>query len=158
MALTPGTRLGPYEIAAQIGVGGMARCGAPPTPTWVVRSRSKSPDAFAHDPERLARFEREAKTLASLNHPNTRIIHGLVTALVSERQFRWETVDESNSGDPIELFSSLRSSEKPASTALAFAHCAGVSVRDGGLAVGLAATVRTSALGLTRGLVRDAGG
>ena len=38
------------------------------------------PDAFAHDPERLARFEREAKTLASLNHPNIAMIHGLEKA------------------------------------------------------------------------------
>ena len=66
VALIPGTRLGPYEIAAQIGKGGMGE---------VYRARDTNldrdvaikilPDAFAHDPERLARFEREAKTLAS---------------------------------------------------------------------------------------------
>jgi len=90
MALAPGTRLGPYEIGAQIGVGGMGE---------VYRAQDKNlgrdvaikvlPDALAQDPERVARFEREAKTLASLNHPNIAIIHGLekadgVLALVME--------------------------------------------------------------------------
>jgi eukaryotic-like serine/threonine-protein kinase len=78
MALAPGTRLGPYEIGAQIGVGGMGE---------VYRARDTQlqrdvaikvlPEALAHDPERLARFEREARTLASLNHPNIAQIHGL---------------------------------------------------------------------------------
>ena len=71
MALTPGTRLGVYEIAASIGEGGMGE---------VYRARDTKlnrdvaikvlPEAFAHDAERLARFKREAQTLASLNHPN----------------------------------------------------------------------------------------
>ena len=78
MALTGGTRLGPYEITAQIGVGGMGEVWCA-TDTNLGRQVAIKilPDAFAHDPERLARFEREAKTLASLNHPNIAQIYGL---------------------------------------------------------------------------------
>ena len=78
MTLAPRTRLGPYEIGAQIGVGGMGE---------VYRARDTKlqrdvaikvlPEALAHDTQRLARFEREARTLASLNHPNIAQIHGL---------------------------------------------------------------------------------
>ncbi|MEQ1910376.1 MAG: serine/threonine-protein kinase [Vicinamibacterales bacterium] len=90
MALTPGTRLGVYEIIAQIGEGGM---GAVFRATDTSLSRPVAikvlPDAFAGDPERLARFEREAKTLASLNHPHIAAIYGFeksagVHALVME--------------------------------------------------------------------------
>src|SRR5881296_2794751 len=73
----PGTRLGPYEIKALIGQGGMGE---------VYRARDTKldrdvaikilPAGFATDPERLARFEREAKTLAALNHSNIAHIHG----------------------------------------------------------------------------------
>jgi serine/threonine protein kinase len=90
LSLQPGTRLGSYEITAQIGVGGMGE---------VYRARDTKlnrdvalkvlPDSFASDPDRLARFTREAQTLASLNHPNIAHIHGLqesegVTAIVME--------------------------------------------------------------------------
>ena len=88
MALTPGTRLGVFELTEQIGRGGMGE---------VYRARDTKldrdvaikilPEAFAHDTDRLARFQREAKTLASLNHPNMAALHGLeesggITALV----------------------------------------------------------------------------
>lgn len=77
MSLTPGTRLGVYEITAQIGEGGM---GAVYRATDTNLSRQAAikvlPDAFAQDAERLARFEREARTLASLNHPNIAAIYG----------------------------------------------------------------------------------
>ncbi|HVH29095.1 MAG TPA: protein kinase [Vicinamibacterales bacterium] len=79
MALSPGTRLGPYEIVAPLGAGGMGE---------IYRARDTQlerevavkvlPPAFASDPERLARFDREAKVLAALNHPNIAIVHGLV--------------------------------------------------------------------------------
>ena len=60
---------------------GWVRSGAPPTPISVAKWRSRFlPDTFAHDPERLARFEREAKTLAALSHPNIAIIYGLEKA------------------------------------------------------------------------------
>src|SRR4051794_29747398 len=71
MRLTPGSRLGPYEIVAAIGAGEMGE---------VYRARDARlqrdvaikilPDVFAADPERLARFDREARTLAALNHRN----------------------------------------------------------------------------------------
>ena len=90
MALTSGTRLGVYEVIASIGVGGMGE---------VFRARDTKlnrdvalkvlPDSFASDPDRLARFTREAQTLAALNHPNIAHIHGFeesggVRAIVME--------------------------------------------------------------------------
>ena len=90
MALAPGTRLGPYEIGAQIGVGGMGVVYRA-TDTNLKRPVAIKvlPDALASDAERLARFEREAEVLASLNHPNIAAIYGLertdtTTALVLE--------------------------------------------------------------------------
>jgi serine/threonine protein kinase len=97
VALTPGARLGVYEITAAIGEGGMGQ---------VFRARDTKldrdvaikilPEAFAHDADRLARFTREAKVLASRNHPRIAAIYGLeesrrggssdppITALVME--------------------------------------------------------------------------
>jgi len=90
MPIAPGTKVGSYEITRLIGAGGMGE---------VYRARDTKldrdvaikvlPDAFAADDERLARFEREAKLLASLNHPNIASIYGLeesdgVKALVLE--------------------------------------------------------------------------
>ncbi len=78
MPLAAGTRLGPYEILEPLGKGGMGE---------VYRARDTKlerdvaikvlPEEFAKDDERLARFEREAKLLASLNHPNIASIYGL---------------------------------------------------------------------------------
>ena len=70
MALTPGTRLGVYEITAPLGEGGMGQVWRATDTTLGRQVAIKIlPDAFAADPDRLARFEREAKTLASLSHP-----------------------------------------------------------------------------------------
>jgi Tol biopolymer transport system component/predicted Ser/Thr protein kinase len=78
MSLSPGSRLGPYEITAHIGAGGMGE---------VYRARDTNlnrdvaikvlPDLFARDPERLTRFTREAHTLGSLNHPNVAQVYGV---------------------------------------------------------------------------------
>ena len=78
MPLEIGTTLGVYEVLSAIGAGGMGE---------VYKARDTKldrdvalkilPDAFVNDPERLARFQREAKVLASLNHPNIAQIHGL---------------------------------------------------------------------------------
>src|SRR5262245_28870073 len=78
MSLALGTRLGPYEIQSAIGAGGMGEVYRA-TDTNLGRQVAVKvwPEAFAQDPERVARFEREAKTLASLNHPNIAGIYGL---------------------------------------------------------------------------------
>jgi serine/threonine protein kinase len=78
MTLAAGTHLSSYEIAGLIGAGGMGE---------VYRARDLRlgrdvaikvlPDIVSRDPERLSRFEREAKLLAALNHPNIATIHGL---------------------------------------------------------------------------------
>jgi hypothetical protein len=79
MPLSPGTRLGSYEIAAPLGAGGMDEVyGARDTILKRDVALKVLPAAFERDPERMARFQREAELLASLNHPNIAIIHGLV--------------------------------------------------------------------------------
>ena len=79
MPLQPGTRLGPYEITGAIGAGGMGE---------VYRARDQKlqrdvaikvlPELFSADPDRLARFEREAQSLAALNHPNIAQVFGVL--------------------------------------------------------------------------------
>jgi eukaryotic-like serine/threonine-protein kinase len=77
LALTPGSRLGVDEITAALGEGGMGQVWRATDTTLGRQVAIKIlPDAFAADPDRLARFEREAKTLASLNHPHIAAIHG----------------------------------------------------------------------------------
>ena len=78
MPLTAGTSLGYYEILAPIGSGGMGEVyQAHDTKLGRDVAIKVLPEAFAHDAERLSRFQREAKMLASLNHPNIATIHGL---------------------------------------------------------------------------------
>jgi serine/threonine protein kinase len=81
MALAAGTRIGAYDIVALIGAGGMGE---------VYRARDTRlkrdvaikilPEVFANDPDRLARFQREAEVIASLSHPNIAQIYGLEEA------------------------------------------------------------------------------
>src|SRR5271156_3699934 len=103
MALAAGTRLGPYEILAPIGAGGMGE---------VYRARDSEidrdvaikvlPAALAQDPERLARFEREAKVLASLNHPNIAQIYG-----IEDRALIMELVPGESLKGPLSLETAL---------------------------------------------------
>ena len=134
MPLHPGTSLGPYSVTAKIGEGGMGE---------VYRARDTKldrdvalkvlPHAFTDDPDRLARFEREAKVLASLNHPNIGAIHGLeesegVKALVLEL-VEGPTLAERIKQGPIPVDEALASAKQIAE-ALEAAHEQGVIHRD----------------------------
>ena len=78
MALSPGSRLGPYEISGQIGAGGMGEVYRAIDTNLARQVVIKVlPQTVAADPDRLARFDREAKALAALNHPNIAAIYGL---------------------------------------------------------------------------------
>jgi serine/threonine-protein kinase len=134
MPLTPRTTLGPYQVTAKIGEGGMGE---------VYRARDTKldrdvalkvlPQAFTDDPDRLARFEREAKVLASLNHPNIGGIHGLeesdgVRALVLE-YIDGPTLADRIAQGPIPIDEALPIAKQIAE-ALEAAHEAGVIHRD----------------------------
>ena len=134
MALSAGTRLGPYEVTSQIGVGGMGE---------VYRARDTKldrdvaikvlPEAFAADPERIARFQREAKTLASLNHPHVAAIYGLeesggTRALVMEL-VEGEDLSQRIARGAIPLDDALPIAKQIAE-ALAAAHEQGIIHRD----------------------------
>ena len=134
MPLTSGTKLGVYEIVSPIGKGGMGE---------VYRARDTKlerdvaikvlPEEFAQDAERLARFEREAKLLASLNHPNIASIHGFedsdgVTAIVLEL-VEGPTLAERIAEGPISLEETIAIAGQMAE-ALEAGHEAGVIHRD----------------------------
>ena len=134
MPLSPGTRLGPYSVMAKIGQGGMGE-------VWQARDTELDrdvalkvlPEAFTQDPDRLARFEREAKVLASLNHPNIGSIYGLeeaegVRALVLELVEGPTLADRIKQG-PIPIDEALPIAKQIAE-ALEAAHERGVIHRD----------------------------
>src|SRR6202795_2942839 len=134
MALTSGTRLGSYEVVAQIGAGGMGE---------VYRARDTTlgrdvaikvlPEAFAHDAERLARFQREAKMLAQLNHANIATIHGLEqsggTSYLVMELVSGETLAERVKAGPLGIEEALKIAVQIAE-ALEAAHERGVIHRD----------------------------
>src|SRR5271169_1534222 len=123
--MTPGDKLGPYEILAPLGAGGMGE---------VYRARDTKldrevaikvlPPALAQDPERLARFEREAKVLASLNHPNIAQIYG-----VEDRALIMELVQGETLKGPLPLETALNYAKQIAD-ALEAAHDKGIVHRD----------------------------
>src|SRR5262245_35224227 len=80
MPLGPGARLGPYEIVAAIGAGGMGEVyKARDTRLQRTVALKVLPAAFSSDPERLARFEQEARAAAALNHPNILALHDVAS-------------------------------------------------------------------------------
>jgi len=134
MSLAPGTRFGPYEVAARLGAGGMGEVYRA-TDTNLGRQVAIKvlPSAVANDPDRLTRFDREARTLAALNHPNIAQVYGLekaggVTALVMEL-VEGPTLADLVAREPIPLGEALPIA-KQITEALEAAHEQGIVHRD----------------------------
>ncbi len=159
MTLSPGTRRGSYEILSPLGRGGMGE---------VYRARDLKlgrdvaiktlPQEFARDPERMARFEREARLLASLNHPNIAAIYGVEEAeglrLLVLECVEGETLAERLAAGPLPLEEALEVSAQIAA-GLEAAHEAGVIHRDlkpGNVKIRPDGSVKVLDLGLARSL------
>jgi len=160
--ISAGTKVGPYEITGAIGAGGMGE---------VYRARDPKlgrdvaikvlPEAFARDAERMARFQREAKVLASLNHPNIATIHGLedsgdTHALVMELVEGPTLADRIKQG-PIPVDESVRIAKQIAD-ALEYAHERGIIHRDlkpANIKVSADDTVKVLDFGLAKALEGD---
>ena len=134
MGLAPGSSIGHYDVTSLLGEGGMGQVWQA-TDTQLNRQVALKilPDAFAPDPDRLARFKREAQILASLNHPNIAAIHGIeeaegTRALVLEL-VEGPTLADRISKGPIPLDEALPIAKQIAE-ALEAAHEAGVIHRD----------------------------
>jgi serine/threonine protein kinase len=134
MAIGRGSRIGPYEVTALVGEGGMGK-------VWRAHHTALNrddalkvlPDAFASDPGRLTRFRREAQVLASLNHPNIAHVYGLeqadgVQALVMEL-IEGPTLADRIAQGPIPVDDAL-SIAKQIAEALEAAHEQGIIHRD----------------------------
>ncbi|HEU4689447.1 MAG TPA: serine/threonine-protein kinase, partial [Vicinamibacterales bacterium] len=134
MTIGPGSRIGPYEVTAHLGEGGMG---------VVFRGRDSRlqrdvalkllPDQFANDADRLPRFEREAQVLASLNHPNIAQIYGLEqangsTCIVMEL-VEGDTLEEKLEKGPLPVDEAVGIAKQIAD-ALAVAHERGIIHRD----------------------------
>src|SRR6516165_3583243 len=159
MPLSAGSRLGTFEIVAAIGAGGMGE---------VYRARVRKldrdvaikilPEALAADPDRIARFEREAKTLAALNHPNIAHIYGVeesdgIRALVMELVDGPTLADRIAQG-PIPLDEALPIAKQIAE-ALEAAHEQGIIHRDlkpANVKVRLDGTVKVLDFGLAKAM------
>ena len=134
MPLPSGTRLGPYEILAAIGAGGMGEVYRARDPRLKREVAIKIlPDPFSHDPQRRARFQREAELLAALNHPNIAGIHGFeeadgVHALVLEL-VDGDTLADVIARGPLPVVDALTIARQIAE-ALEAAHEKGVIHRD----------------------------
>ena len=134
MNLAPGTRIGPYEVVSMVGAGGMGE---------VYRARDPHlnrdialkilPELFARDPDRVARFKREAQVLASLNHPHIAAIYGFAEAngiqALALELVEGPTVADRIAQGPIPLDEALPIARQ-ISAALEAAHERGIIHRD----------------------------
>src|SRR5215472_10550075 len=125
MALAAGTKLGPYEILAPIGAGGMGEVyRAKDTKLKREVALKVLPEAFAADPERMARFQREAEVLASLNHTNIAQIYG-----VEDRALVMELVEGESPKGPLP-FDEAWNIALQIAAGLEYAHEKGIVHRD----------------------------
>jgi serine/threonine protein kinase len=134
MALNSGTRIGPYEVTSRLGEGGMGVVfRAHDTKLRRDVALKLLPDHFADNPERLARFEREAQVLASLNHPNIGQIYGLEESTgqrcIVMELVEGETLQEILRRGPIPFDEALGLAKQIAE-ALEVAHEKGIIHRD----------------------------
>ena len=162
MALEPGTTLGNFEIVSSLGAGGMGE---------VYRAKDMKlgrdvaikllPEDMAKDPERLGRFEREARTLASLSHPNIVTIHSVEEAdelcFITMEFVDGATLSELTppGGLPLSRFFELA---EPIATAVAVAHERGITHRDikpENVMVGKDGRVRVLDFGLAKATFQD---
>src|ERR1700693_3157603 len=130
MPLSAGDKLGPYEILAPIGAGGMGE---------VYRARDTKldrdvavtvlPAALAQHPDRLARFEREAKVLAALNHPNIAMVYGLEDRAIVMELVEGPTLEDRLKAGPLPVQETLEIARQVAE-ALEAAHDKGIVHRD----------------------------
>ena len=166
MALNAGTKLGPYEVVAPLGAGGMGE---------VYRARDTKlnrdvalkvlPESLANDSHRMARFEREAQVLASLNHPNIATIHGLEES-GSTRALVMELVEGQTLAEIIAARHGVPVSDalpiaKQITDALEYAHERGIIHRDlkpANVKVTPDGTVKVLDFGLAKALEADASG
>src|SRR5262245_37909564 len=127
---SPGTRLGPYEILSPIGSGGMGE-------VWKARDTTLGrevalkflPESFAADPDRLARFQREAIVLASLNHPNIASIYGVEQGALVLELVEGPTLADRIVHGPLTTVESVAIARQIAE-ALEAAHAQGIVHRD----------------------------
>jgi Tol biopolymer transport system component len=123
--VTPGSKVGSFEIVALIGAGGMGEVyRAKDTKLKREVALKVLPGAFASNPERMARFQREAEVLASLNHPNIAQIYG-----VEERALVMELVQGESPKGPMPLDEAWKIASQIAD-ALEYAHERGIVHRD----------------------------
>src|SRR5262245_37608276 len=134
MAITPGARIGPYEVTSQLGEGAMG---------VVLRARDTKllrdvalkvlPDHFADDPDRFSRLQREAQLLASVNHPNIAQVYGLEqignAACIVMELVEGETLADKLKNGPLPLDEALEISKQIAN-GLAAAHELGIVHRE----------------------------
>ena len=131
MHLSPGTRLGPFEILSPLGAGGMGE---------VYRARDTKlkrevalkvlPEALACDRERMARFQREAEMLAALNHPNIAAIYGLEKGALIMELVEGDNLKERIQRSAPLPDAEIRSVGAALAATLEYAHRRGIIHRD----------------------------